>query len=200
MQAGCSRARCRLIGDIAGTAGEREAGVVAGNAFAVPQIALVGAALRHAFAAEEFQRVGFAGHRHAPVAKADACHGLYATAAIIGIAAHAGAAVAGVGGEQRVARWAGASIAACRSAVANDDNRRGSNRRGSNRGRRGDWERSHSWWRGRLIAWRRRELTGLACGWCALGRLCDASSVAKLLPGEAPVVLVRLREADRRRE
>src|SRR5215468_7529812 len=94
MQSGRRRARACVIWDVARAAGEGEARVIAGDAFAVPEKRLVRTALRHAFAADEFERVDFAGHGDAAVAQADARHGKDAAAAILGVAANAGAAVA----------------------------------------------------------------------------------------------------------
>ena len=63
----------------------------------------------------------------------------------------------------------------------NDDDRRGGDGAAAAGRRRGDRGRSNGRRRGRLIAWRRRELTGLACGWC-----CPAPALRRRLRHETP--------------
>src|SRR6185295_15049062 len=133
-------------------------------------------------------------------------------AAILGIAANAGATAPCCRRKQRIAARAGACAGGCRTAIAEDGGCRGDDRRGCWRcGHgcrwRGRWRwrgwrdrrggkrrrrRSHrygGWWR--IVARRCRELAGLA-GRSRLRGLGNTGAIAKLLPGEAAAILARL--------
>lgn len=113
--------RCR-IRYVAGAAGESKTLVASGDAFSVLQISVFRTSLWNAFAADEFERIGLAGHRDTSIAKTCPCNGQFASKAILGIGfdARAAGGHAAVDRQKLEAGWTGALPAGQGASIADD--------------------------------------------------------------------------------
>ena len=205
----CSPARGRagicFIGDVTGAAGEAKNPVVAGDALAGFQIGVDRAALGHAFAAEQFERVGLAGHGDTSGAQAASGHGQIAAAAILRVGPDAHAAFAGSGGKQPEFSRAGACARCHRAAVAGD----GFNGFPYRGGQLPRWARADIGNASAGIEMRvgRTDTSPLGIGraaaalngWCGPARCRHAGAIAKFLPGKTHSLRCALLGARRHR-